>query len=80
MIQKKNMKLYNIVMAKNYNQLALNVGFSVLVVYVFIKALMAIFDFYGISPASYLNYILFFVALAIFGGILPKLRGEIFYK
>jgi hypothetical protein len=80
MIQKKNMKLYNIVMAKNYNQLALNVGFSVLVVYVFIKALMAIFDFYGITAASYLNYILFFVALAIFGGILPKLRGEIFYK
>lgn len=67
-------------MAKNYNQLALNVGFSVLVIYVFIKALMAIFDFYGITATSYINYILFFVALAIFGGILPKIRGEIFYR
>jgi hypothetical protein len=72
------MKLYNISMA-NYNKLALNIGFSVLVVYILIKALFVIFDFYGISAASYINYILFFVALALFGGILPKIRGEIFF-
>ena len=67
-------------MARNYNTLALNIGFMVLVVYVFIKALTAIFDFDGISPSSYISYVVFFIALVLFGGFLPKLRGEIFYK
>ena len=79
MIQKKNMKLYNIVMP-DYNKMAMNIGFSVLIIYILIKALGSIFDFYGISPVSYISYILFFVALGIFGGILPKIRGGIFYN
>jgi hypothetical protein len=64
----------------DYNKMAMNIGFTVLVIYILIKAISAIFDFYGISPTSYLNYILFFVALGIFGGILPKIRGGIFYN
>ena len=79
MIQKKNMKLYSIAMT-NYNKMAMNIGFIVLVIYILIKAIIAIFDFCGISPASYISYILFFVALGIFGGILPNIRGGIFYN
>tara|TARA_Y100000992_G_C21271273_1_gene497011 strand:+ start:1098 stop:1298 length:201 start_codon:yes stop_codon:yes gene_type:complete len=64
----------------NYNKMAMNIGFTVLVIYILIKAIIAIFDFYGISPVTYLNYILFFVALGLFGGILPNIRGAIFFQ
>ena len=48
------MKLYNIAMA-DYNKMAMNIGFIVLVIYILIKAITAIFDFYGnrIMPKSF---------------------------
>ena len=65
---------------KNYNSMAIKIGVAVLIVYFLIKVLVAIFDFYAISAAVFLNYLIFFVALGIFSLILPKVRGEIFYK
>jgi len=65
---------------KNYNSMAINMGVIFLIIYILIKTIFAIFDFYGISAASFINYILFFVALGIFSLLLPNVRGEIFYK
>lgn len=73
------MKLYNIDMA-DYNRMAINFAFIIIVILIFVRSLTAIFDFYGLSPASYLNYILFFVALGLFSLLLPNVRGQIFYN
>ena len=70
------MKLYNIGMA-NYNKLAMNIGFSVLVVYILIKLYLLFSIFMEFSSKLY-KLCFIFVALALFGGILPKIRGEVF--
>lgn len=65
---------------KNYNSMAINMGVIFLVISILIKTILAIFEFYDISAASFINYILFFVALGMFSVLLPKIRGEVFYK
>ncbi len=67
-------------MAKNYNKMAINLGFIVLIFYILIKAIIAIFNFYGITSSAYINYVMFFIALGIFSAMLPKVPGLIFYK
>jgi|TARA_B110000967_G_C18893971_1_gene569291 hypothetical protein len=65
---------------KNYNSMAINMGVIFLIIFILIKTILAIFEFYAISAASLINYILFFVALGMFSVLLPKIRGEVFYK
>jgi len=65
---------------KNYNSMAINMGVIFLIIFILIKTIQAIFEFYAISAASLINYILFFVALGMFSVLLPKIRGEVFYK
>jgi len=59
---------------------ALQVGLTLLGIYIFIQAFIAIADFIGLSFNDYINYLLWVVALVLFWLFLPKQTGSEFFK
>jgi hypothetical protein len=58
--------------------LLLNIGLTLLCIYIFFKSLMAISKFVGLSFNYYINYLLWIIALLLFWIFLPKKPNTIF--
>ena len=59
---------------------ALQVGLTLLVIYIFFKAFIEIANFIGLSADDYINYLFWVVALVLFWLFLPKETGTEFFK
>lgn len=59
---------------------ALQVGLTLVGIYIFFQAFIAIADFIGLSADDYINYLLWVVALVLFWLFLPKETGSEFFK
>lgn len=58
----------------------LQIGLTIIGLYIFIQAFMAIANFIGLSFDNYINYLLWILALVLFWIFLPKRVGFDLFK